>query len=106
MDLWQFTPLHEAASKSRAEVCSLLLAHGADPGLLNCHSKSPIMVAPSRDLQDRMLYEYKGHALLDAARQADLARIKKYSTPDVANFKHPFTGDTSLVSCIVFLPPC
>ncbi|XP_037282479.2 tankyrase isoform X1 [Rhipicephalus microplus] len=96
MDLWQFTPLHEAASKSRAEVCSLLLAHGADPGLLNCHSKSPVMVAPSRDLQDRMLYEYKGHALLDAARQADLARIKKYNTPDVANFKHPFTGDTSL----------
>lgn len=96
MDLWQFTPLHEAASKSRAEVCSLLLAHGADPGLLNCHSKSPVMVAPTRDLQDRMLYEYKGHALLDATRQSDLARIKKYNTPDMANFKHPFTGDTAL----------
>ena len=28
MDLWQFSPLHEAASKSRTEVCSLLLSHG------------------------------------------------------------------------------
>jgi hypothetical protein len=36
MDLWQFTPLHEAASKNRVEVCSLLLSHGADPTLLNC----------------------------------------------------------------------
>ena len=55
MDLWQFTPLHEAASKTRAEVCSLLIAQGADPTLVNCHSKSAIDVSPSRDLQDRML---------------------------------------------------
>lgn len=54
MDLWQFTPLHEAASKSRAEVCSLLLSHGADPTLLNCHSKSALDVAPTRELQDRL----------------------------------------------------
>ena len=51
MDLWQFTPLHEAASKSRIEVCSLLLSHGADPTLLNCHSKSAMDVAPTRELQ-------------------------------------------------------
>ena len=54
MDLWQFTPLHEAASKNRVEVCSLLLAHGADPTLVNCHSKSALDVAPSRELQERM----------------------------------------------------
>ena len=54
MDLWQFTPLHEAASKSRVEVCSLLLGHGADPTLVNCHSKSAIDVAPSRELQERL----------------------------------------------------
>ncbi|KAG7164267.1 poly [ADP-ribose] polymerase tankyrase-1-like 2 [Homarus americanus] len=57
MDLWQFTPLHEAASKSRVEVCSLLLAHGADPTLLNCHSKSAIDVAPSRELQERLTWK-------------------------------------------------
>lgn len=42
--------------------------------------------------------EYKGHCLLDAARLADPARVKKYLTLDVINFKHPFTGDTPLVS--------
>ena len=54
MDLWQFTPLHEAASKNRVEVCSLLLAHGADPTLVNCHSKSAIDVAPTAGLQERL----------------------------------------------------
>lgn len=58
VDLWQFTPLHEAASKSRVEVCSLLLAHGADPTLVNCHSKSIMDVAPSRELQERLQCEY------------------------------------------------
>ncbi|KAK8741276.1 hypothetical protein OTU49_002592, partial [Cherax quadricarinatus] len=96
MDLWQFTPLHEAASKSRVEVCSLLLAHGADPTLLNCHSKSAIDVAPSRELQERLTYEYKGHSLLEACRQADAARLKKFLSPDVVNFKHPYTGNTPL----------
>ncbi|XP_063216299.1 poly [ADP-ribose] polymerase tankyrase-like [Bacillus rossius redtenbacheri] len=96
MDLWQFTPLHEAASKSRTEVCSLLLSEGADPTLLNCHSKSAIDVAPSRDLQERLAYEFKGHCLLEAVRQADPAKVKKYLSPDVVNFKHPYTGDTPL----------
>lgn len=54
MDLWQFTPLHEAASKSRIEVCSLLLAHGADPTLVNCHSKSALDSAPTREIQERI----------------------------------------------------
>ena len=58
MDLWQFTPLHEAASKSRNEVCSLLLSQGADPTLLNCHAKSPIDVAPTRELQQKLICEF------------------------------------------------
>lgn len=53
-DLWAFTPLHEAASKSRVEVCSLLLSEGADPTLLNCHNKSAIDSAPTRELQERI----------------------------------------------------
>lgn len=58
MDLWQFTPLHEAASKARVEVCSLLLSHGADPTLLNCHSKSAIDVASARELPERLTCTY------------------------------------------------
>lgn len=57
-DLWAFTPLHEGASKSRAEVCSLLLSEGADPTQLNCHSKSAIDVAPTIELQERLACEY------------------------------------------------
>ena len=58
MDLWQFTPLHEAASKNRVEVCSLLLSHGADPTLLNCHSKSAVDMAPTPELKERLTCEY------------------------------------------------
>ncbi|KAJ8317508.1 hypothetical protein KUTeg_005412 [Tegillarca granosa] len=79
MDLWQFTPLHEAASKSRVEVCSLLLAHGADPTLVNCHSKSAIDVAQSRELQESLQSEFKGHSLLEGCRQADLPRQRHLS---------------------------
>lgn len=35
---------------------------------------------------------------MEAARQADPAKVKKYLVPDVVNFKHPYTGDTPLVS--------
>lgn len=54
MDLWQFTPLHEAASKNRVEVCSLLLSHGADPTLVNCHGKSAVDMAPTPELKERL----------------------------------------------------
>lgn len=39
---------------ARVEVCSLLLAHGADPTLLNCHSKAAVDAAPTRELQDKL----------------------------------------------------
>lgn len=76
-DLWAFTPLHEAASKARLEVCSLLLSEGADPTLLNCHGKSALDVAPTRELQEKLAFEYRGHCLLEACRLAEPARVKK-----------------------------
>lgn len=57
IDLWSFTPLHEAASKCRQEVCSLLISEGADINFLNCHNKSPLDSAP-RELQERMTCKY------------------------------------------------
>ncbi|KAG9261609.1 tankyrase-1 isoform X2 [Astyanax mexicanus] len=102
MDLWQFTPLHEAASKNRVEVCSLLLSHGADPTLLNCHSKSAIDLAPTPELRDKLTYEFKGHSLLQAAREGDLAKVKK--TPqEIISFKHPHSHDSAL-HCVVASP--
>ncbi|KAF6111989.1 tankyrase 2 [Phyllostomus discolor] len=97
MDLWQFTPLHEAASKNRVEVCSLLLSYGADPTLLNCHNKSAIDLAPTPQLKERLAYEFKGHSLLQAAREADVTRIKKHLSLEMVNFKHPQTHETALV---------
>lgn len=109
----------EAASKSRLEVCSLLLSEGADPSLLNCHNKSAIDSAPTRELQERIackffiiisnnvdiviripfrkhLDEYKGHCVLQACRQADITKLKKNLTTETCNFVHPYTGDTPL----------
>ena len=82
------------------QVCSLLLAHGADPTLPNCHNKAAVDVA-QRDLQVRLHYEFKGHQVLEAARQADLPKLKRSIAGDNSTFitfKHPFTGDTGLVS--------
>ncbi|XP_062988968.1 poly [ADP-ribose] polymerase tankyrase-2 [Elgaria multicarinata webbii] len=96
MDLWQFTPLHEAASKNRVEVCSLLLSYGADPTLLNCHNKSTIDLAPTPQLKERLAYEFKGHSLLQAAKESDVARVKKHLSLEIINFKHPQTHETAL----------
>ncbi|KAL2078216.1 hypothetical protein ACEWY4_025901 [Coilia grayii] len=96
MDLWQFTPLHEAASKNRMEVCSLLLSYGADPTFLNCHNKSAIDLAPTSQLKERLAYEFRGHALLQAARQADMACLKKHLSLETVNFRHPQTHETAL----------
>lgn len=85
----------EAASKSRVEVCSLLLSKGADPTLLNCHNKSAIDVAPTRELQEKIAYEYKGYCFLDSIKQADIPRIKKFISPETINFAHAYTGDTA-----------
>uniref|UniRef100_A0A8C6WT70 Poly [ADP-ribose] polymerase n=1 Tax=Neogobius melanostomus TaxID=47308 RepID=A0A8C6WT70_9GOBI len=103
MDLWQFTPLHEAASKNRVEVCSLLLSHGADPTLLNCHSKSSVDMAPTPELKERLMYEFKGHSLLQAAREADMAKAKKSLALEIINFKHPHTHESAL-HCAVASP--
>ena len=68
---------------------------------LNCHGKSAIDVAASQELKDRLLYEYRGHCLLEACRQADLSKAKKLlssssnsssAVAELLAFKHPYTG--------------
>ena len=70
---------------------------------LNCHGKSAIDVAASQELKDRLLYEYRGHCLLEACRQADLSKAKKLlssssnsssAVAELLAFKHPYTGKT------------
>lgn len=80
----------------RIEVCSLLLSCGADPTLNNCHGKSAIDIASTKELQERIAYEYKGNCLLDAILQGEVAKVKKYLSSEIVNFKQPFTGDSPL----------
>lgn len=91
--MWSFTPLHEAVSKMRVQVCSLLLAHKADPYARNCYDKSPFDVAleqattttttatkPSSGeilLFDKLLFDYYGYSLLDAIRNNDFFKVKR-----------------------------
>ncbi|XP_029384201.1 poly [ADP-ribose] polymerase tankyrase-2-like [Echeneis naucrates] len=96
VDLWQFTPLHEAASKNRVEVCSLLLSYGADPTFLNCHNKSSIDLTPTSQLKERLICEFRGHSLLQAARESDPVRVKKYLSLETVGFRHTHTHETAL----------
>lgn len=106
MDNWQFTPLHEAAAKQRVDVCSLLLAHGANPKLVNCHGKSVLDICPTRELQEKIVREYRGHQFFDSLVQAtDLGKVKKSLTADLIGFKHPFTGDSALHVAVSLSPP-
>lgn len=43
------------------------------------------------------LDEFKGHSLLQAAREADMAKAKKTLALEIINFKHPHTHETALV---------
>lgn len=45
-----------------------------------------------------LLVEYRGHRLLEGARQGDVSLIKKHLSSDIVNFKHPFTSDSALVN--------
>ncbi|XP_063836754.1 poly [ADP-ribose] polymerase tankyrase [Ostrinia nubilalis] len=103
-DLWAFTPLHEAASKARLEVCSLLLSEGADPTLLNCHGKSALDVAPTRELQERLAFEYRGHCLLEACRLAEPARVKKQLSSVSGQHQHQ-SSQASTSGSTHSLPP-
>lgn len=44
-----------------------------------------------------LLDEFKGHSLLQAAREADVAKVKKTLALEIISFKHPQTNDAALV---------
>ena len=88
------------------------MSHGADPTLANCHGKTALDIAASRELRDRILCrrlfrkskinknnldEYNGYSFFDAIHQGDVSRVKKCLNTEMINFRHFKTGDSSLV---------
>lgn len=43
------------------------------------------------------IVEFKGHQLLEAAKLCDSTKLKKHITPEIINFQHPLTLESSLV---------
>jgi len=64
--------------------------------VLNCHSKSAIDLAGSRQLQERLAFEFRGHNLIQSCRMGDVSRVKKHSDQLIQQFKHPFTLENAL----------
>ncbi|MCL4121040.1 UNVERIFIED_CONTAM: hypothetical protein GTU68_004294, partial [Idotea baltica] len=54
------------------------------------------MLLPPEACRKDLHMNTRANSLLEACRQADLSRLKKFLTPDVLSFKHPYTGDTPL----------
>jgi tankyrase len=54
-DNWLYTPLHEAASKGRTQLCTLLLAHGANPHHRNQDNQTPLDLTTADDVKSLLL---------------------------------------------------
>uniref|UniRef100_A0A8C2L1J7 Poly [ADP-ribose] polymerase n=1 Tax=Cyprinus carpio TaxID=7962 RepID=A0A8C2L1J7_CYPCA len=75
-------------------ICSFLRSMVPMSTLWTCGSSHLYTRAPS--IWPRPPYEFRGHALLQAAREADMARFKKHLSLETINFKHPLTQETAL----------
>lgn len=100
MDLWKFTPLHEAAAKGKYEICKLLLKvrsifsnknviiykqYGADVHRKNRDNLTPLDLVkdPESDLADLLRGDA---ALLDAAKKGDIDRVIEEKAKNVFYF--------------------
>lgn len=82
IDLWKFSPLHEAAAKGKQEIVKLLLKNGANPNLKNRDGASPHDLVRDQEVADLL----RGNsALLDAAKKGNLARVQRLLTPENIN---------------------
>uniref|UniRef100_A0A3Q4GSD2 Poly [ADP-ribose] polymerase n=1 Tax=Neolamprologus brichardi TaxID=32507 RepID=A0A3Q4GSD2_NEOBR len=96
-------PLHNACSYGHYEVTELLLKvqthiHPVSE-YTGCFLYKNVDIFCARVSSD----EFKGHSLLQAAREADMAKAKKTLALEIINFKHPHTHETAL-HCAVASP--
>lgn len=79
-DNWNYTPLHEAASKGKVDVCIALLQHGADPNIRNSENKTPLDLADT-STRPVLTGEYRKDELLEAARSGNEETLLALLTP-------------------------
>lgn len=84
-DNFQYTPLHEAATKSKVEVCSLLIRCGANPLIKDCYGKTAIDATTNEKLKARMGYEYRGYTFLNYICNGEYSKLKKYLSSSATN---------------------
>uniref|UniRef100_A0A8C2L2C2 Poly [ADP-ribose] polymerase n=1 Tax=Cyprinus carpio TaxID=7962 RepID=A0A8C2L2C2_CYPCA len=78
-------------------ICSFLRSMVPMSTLWTCGSSHLYTRAPSIWPRPPALLLFEsGHALLQAAREADMARFKKHLSLETINFKHPLTQETAL----------
>ncbi|OXB66673.1 UNVERIFIED_CONTAM: hypothetical protein H355_003695 [Colinus virginianus] len=87
--------LESARSGNEEKMMSLLTplnvnCHASDGRKYSCYCNMGLMYTL------RIRDEFKGHSLLQAARESDVARIKKHLSLETVNFKHPQTHETAL----------
>uniref|UniRef100_A0A158Q7B9 Poly [ADP-ribose] polymerase n=1 Tax=Elaeophora elaphi TaxID=1147741 RepID=A0A158Q7B9_9BILA len=94
-DHWGFTPLHEAAicGEKFADVCVLLLQHGASARSENSDGKTPQDLADG-DAKAVFTGDYKKEELLEAAKNGDEEILLSCLTPFNVNC-HAVTGRKS-----------
>ncbi|MEQ2200844.1 hypothetical protein XENOCAPTIV_003928, partial [Xenoophorus captivus] len=94
--------LLEAARSGNEEKLMALLT----PLNVNCHASDGRKVA---SLKTSIVFllplffdtdEFKGNSLLQAAREADMAKVKKSLALEIIGFKHPQTNETALVNAV------
>ncbi|VDK73322.1 unnamed protein product [Litomosoides sigmodontis] len=83
-DKWGYTPLHEAALKGKFDVCKLLLLSGADPKHKGSDGKTPLDVVKegAEDVHNLLRGD---EAVLEAAKEGDLEKIRKIVIPATVN---------------------
>lgn len=80
-DNWNYTPLHEAVSKGKIEVCLALLQHGANAELRNSENKTALDLADAASTKPILTGEYRKDELLEAARLGDEQRLLELLNP-------------------------
>ena len=90
--MYKFPGAHILSSWSMESLCLLSSQHKS-----SIHLQQLLLLTCTNFSES---VEFKGHQLLEAAKSCDSAKLKKHITPEIINFQHPLTLESSLVSVV------